>query len=466
MKHRNGDSAVMEEKTKGKRTHAKSISHVGKQGDSFLIKRAFDNSDFWIKIVDFSTKKRKPKMKKGGIKKKESGVVPIQELDLSLSLKKTVIASGDTSYHGPGDAPSTDTISDNGGPKITNVNVHLLLWGSAWLQITTNPSAGSVVNSIDSILTGPYLNSLSQYGVGRGQLVDAFIITSPNPNNPFSEGDVSDMVWNLIDAGYFPEPDDAGGRNELFAFIMPPNVNYNKTNAIGSHSYANDYDFPFDFDKAWYCWVMNNGTIDFVTRVFSHELAEACTDPEGSAVQVNPRNSSSWNEIGDVCQSTDLLNGVRVQSYWSQRDRACIIPTIPSNPEPPEFFRKIVVNAHFHVVDPVLIGSDNVGDFTLSKSAVVDLNSPSTQIIVTSPVVGGESSADLIFNVTWNNDLSVSVNFNSTLYDGSDVDTSTGNNFNLARDTWQSWWVNHHSGDWIEADSCHIDFDIHNIQKP
>jgi len=67
--------------------------------------------------------------------------------------------------------------------------------------------------------------------------------------------------------------------------------------------------------------------LDLITSVFSHELAESVSDPDGDGTQVNPRNSSNWNEICDVCCSSYRLNGVLVQSYWSDRDQACIVPT-------------------------------------------------------------------------------------------------------------------------------------------
>lgn len=448
-------------KVQQKKAQGKSVTHSGKQGDAILVKRAFDNSDFWVKTVDFSKRKRKPKRKKATKKSHMRGIV----LPNIKQHEGRVMPGGRDLSFTADDGTNSHTTSDGGGSKISNVNVHLFLWGSAWLSPSNNPTTSSVINAVDSILTGPYFNALNQYGVGSGTLADAWIITSPNPNNPFSEDDVSDMVWNLIDAGYFPEPDDAGGRNEFFAFIMPPGVNPNRTDGtIGEHSYAGDYDFPFDYDKAWYCWVTNNGTLDSVTKILSHELVEACTDPEGDGWQVDPRSGSSWNEIGDICQnSSGRVNGVMVQAYWSQRDRACIIPTPSTNTQPPEYRRKITVNASFHTVDPGVF-SDDVGDFSQTKSVVVDSNNHTAQIVITSPVVGGESSANLILNITWNNDLSVSVNYSSALFDDSDVDTSGSWSFTLARDTWQSWWINHHSGDWIEADSCHIDFDIHNDQ--
>jgi hypothetical protein len=78
-------------------------------------------------------------------------------------------------------------------------------------------------------------------------------------------------------------------------------------------------------------WVRNDGALNnntSIPRIFSHELVEACTDPEGDAWQINPVNSTNWNEIGDACSSTTVLNGVLVQSYWSQFDHACVIPTV------------------------------------------------------------------------------------------------------------------------------------------
>ena len=72
-------------------------------------------------------------------------------------------------------------------------------------------------------------------------------------------------------------------------------------------------------------WIGNNGTRGNISFLFSHELAESLTDPDGSGWQVEPRNDSDWNEVCDVCSSSFLLNGVRVASYWSNQDNSCIV---------------------------------------------------------------------------------------------------------------------------------------------
>ena len=227
---------------------------------------------------------------------------------------------------GGGDVSSA-TIVDGGGTVLTQVHVQLIFWGSAWTNPGTTPSAGAVTSAVQNVLTGPYMTKLSQYrGVGTGVLRGTTMVTGSNPPNPFTDQNVKDLVSNLIDGGTLPEPDDEGIQL-LYCVIMPPLVGFTNSNVIGEHTYDTDYDFPFDFDKIWIAWVTNNGTLDGVTTIFSHELAEAATDPEGNGIQVAPASPTNWNEIADICTSTGRVNGVRVQSYWSASDNACVIPT-------------------------------------------------------------------------------------------------------------------------------------------
>jgi uncharacterized protein DUF3892 len=66
----------------------------------------------------------------------------------------------------------------------------------------------------------------------------------------------------------------------------------------------------------------------------ANELVEAMTDPRGDGIQINPRNATNWNEIGDVCSTAVRVNGVLATSYFSAADGACIIPTPPPPPPP------------------------------------------------------------------------------------------------------------------------------------
>jgi hypothetical protein len=116
---------------------------------------------------------------------------------------------GDLIFHSGCDAPATTTVSNDGGAIIANVSLQLLFWG-AWWNNNPSPSVAQVVDAVNTILQGPYMTALGQYGVGSGSLQGAWIITGRDPNNPFSDDDAHSIISDLIDQGSFPEPDDPG----------------------------------------------------------------------------------------------------------------------------------------------------------------------------------------------------------------------------------------------------------------
>jgi len=65
---------------------------------------------------------------------------------------------------------------------------------------------------------------------------------------------------------------------------MPAGFKFKSVNPdnVGNHTLLKE---PFHMR---YAWVSNNGTLDYVTIVYSHEIVEACTDLEGSAIQGAP----------------------------------------------------------------------------------------------------------------------------------------------------------------------------------
>ena len=219
------------------------------------------------------------------------------------------------------------SFTDHGGVVLQHVHVQLIFWGGAWIS-TAGPTMGAVTDAVVNMLAGPYMSALNQYrNIGSGllhgaTLVSAQVGTSPaNPPNPFSNTDIETLIRNLIGAGRVPAP--AADAQLFYAVILPRNVNTNQSGVIGEHTF-----FTYSGKNAHYAWVLNFGTAASVTTIFSHELVETCTDPEGSAIlgQAGTCSQGGWCEIGDVCSTTSVVNGVTVQSYWSQRDGACIVP--------------------------------------------------------------------------------------------------------------------------------------------
>jgi hypothetical protein len=211
---------------------------------------------------------------------------------------------------------------DGGGLVLTHVNVYLVYWGSAWAQNPT-PSADDITKSVASILAGPYMSALAQYrNVGSGTLCGNILVTTSDPPKTFSSDDVSNLLKDLINMETVPGPNDMD--QLLYCVIMPVGVSSDQSNVIGEH---------FSPGEDILCaWVMNDGTLDSVTTLFSHELVEACTNPHGDGYQFDAPGQCSaspinWCEIGDICEGIrDDVNGVIVQEYWSASDSACIAP--------------------------------------------------------------------------------------------------------------------------------------------
>ena len=232
-------------------------------------------------------------------------------------------------YDVPGDAQPTDSVHNEGGALILNAQLELLFWGAAWQ--TASPSTTDVASAVEGMLASPYLLGLAEYGFQNATVRGSTIIATPDPPQNYSFDDAGNLVWNLIDDGRFPDPDDDGGRI-LYMVFMPPGTNPplipgTTDTAVGAHSDPDDFDLPDDRDYAWVGWV-SNGPLEQITQVFSHELVEAITDPEphDPAWQMN-RAINDGKEIGDACNNTvDVVDGITVQAYWSERHKSCVIP--------------------------------------------------------------------------------------------------------------------------------------------
>jgi hypothetical protein len=223
-----------------------------------------------------------------------------------------------------GDAQPTDSVTNKGAGTIGNVDLELLFWGNQWWS-ATGPTMNEIIGAVQQLLASPYLSALTQYGFGNVNLRSATLVSQPAPGVPtFSADAVRNMVWALIDDNVFPEPDEAGGKI-IYMVFAPNGSRYNDSGARGAHSTAHDTDL-FDSDDAWVGWI-DNGDLDYIIDVFSHELVEALTDPGPDDGWLMNRNINGGNEIGDACNGTaDRLDGLLVQAYWSEQDKACVIP--------------------------------------------------------------------------------------------------------------------------------------------
>jgi hypothetical protein len=224
------------------------------------------------------------------------------------------------------------TVSDGGGPVLTNVEVVVIFWGSYWTSTSPAPavSADTYYQCFTGIVTGPYMTSMNQYrGVGPGTMLGQFVNTTPpDPSNPYTNSDVETMITTYLQNNASCPPPVAG-HNRFYAVVTPPNIG-NSIGAEGEH-----LNFTYNGVQAFYAWITDDGqgltqaSSNGVVNTFSHELAEACTDPLLTSFTTS--GGDGGDEIGDACNNEYAIvqmNGVtcNVQCYWSAADNACIIP--------------------------------------------------------------------------------------------------------------------------------------------
>jgi hypothetical protein len=215
------------------------------------------------------------------------------------------------------DNATTATVSDGGGPVITHPDVDLIFWGSGWNSAQT--LMNNVISSVDTIMNSPFLTGLTQYrGVGNGQFLRTDLITSTSPAAQTAYAQYAYFVQANLNNGTLSVT--PGMDSQILYMVIPqPGTTDPADNLRGDHSY-----YFSNFGRFHYGFTENINNLDDITTVFSHELAEAATDPEGTAFQVNPRDPTYWNEIGDgeAKGYTYRLDGVLVQSTFSQADHA------------------------------------------------------------------------------------------------------------------------------------------------
>ncbi len=251
------------------------------------------------------------------------------------AVSKKAEAGGDETFNPDYTVTST---TDGGGKVLTDVEVILIFWGSFWTTTPApTPSSDTYKTAIEGILTGPYMSGLREYrGVGQGSLIYTEVYTGTDPKDLYTDSDVVNLIKDRLDNTSMPAP--ASGHNRFYAVIAPKGIRNSITKFAGQHQ-----SFTYNGATGYYAWVDNTGSLtghDCTTKVFSHELVEACTNPDvdtsNNGILVNGKDSGgntiSNDEIGDTCNDqffTLDMNGVQcsVQAYWSKADNICVLPT-------------------------------------------------------------------------------------------------------------------------------------------
>jgi hypothetical protein len=220
-----------------------------------------------------------------------------------------------------GDGNVTAT-NDGGGRVLLNARVNLIYWGKTWSDGQTTPSHSDFTSAFSAIVTGPWGVKLQQYrGASVGSIEAVDVNDSSDPPASFTDADIWTMIDSRITANKVTTPSNSIDR--IYCVVLPTGHSSGDTPFVGQHQVHNRN----GVDVYW-AWVTNDGTLtggNSAPKIFSHEIAEACTDPDlGSGITLT---SSEGDEIGDVCNSTfSVIHGTAQEAYWSAVDHACVLP--------------------------------------------------------------------------------------------------------------------------------------------
>jgi hypothetical protein len=231
-------------------------------------------------------------------------------------------------YFNTGDAGFPQFLAKGTGPFMSVAHIHLIFWGAEWVGAAPPVDPLAVRAAVGSICGSAYMDAAYQYGnFGSVSWKTFFMQSATEPPANFPDSSVSNLLTTLFSGKLIPLPDSENLIDQFYVVFMPSTATSGTAGAGGKHKVFNWTNPATNKSmRVRYAWTLNNSSLDFVTTVFSHELVEAYTDPEGTYIQIQPGNANNWNEVGDICSSVGYVDGIAVQTYWSQQDQACVIP--------------------------------------------------------------------------------------------------------------------------------------------
>jgi hypothetical protein len=220
-------------------------------------------------------------------------------------------------------------LSYHGGPLLSAVQVEAIFWGTAWQQAPQQPLIAQIGKFFSFILKSSLMDVLAQYGVpgkpiGHGSFLGATTVTTPVLKNTVTDKQIQTALQGWIKAKTVPQPN----ANTLYFVYLPPGVVVTLSGQsscaqfCGYHSHVGSQIF-YAVEPFITCagCTFGTGIFDSLTKVSSHELCEAMTDPAGTG-WFDP---TTGDEIGDICNgSVTTLGGFVVQNEWSNNKNACV----------------------------------------------------------------------------------------------------------------------------------------------
>jgi hypothetical protein len=221
-----------------------------------------------------------------------------------------------------------------GGPLLQHVQIESVFYGQDW---STNQglynNAVGLCRYLNDITQSTFMDLLNEYGCGRGNFEDGVI----HPVNPARGNVVDDTeIRYLLDAGIRQGEFDQPGPNQLYVVFTEPDVLVTAGGADSQNQFLGYHDTFYDpaIGPVYYAVIphpIGNADIPGAnyfqqqTIVLSHEVAEACTDPDGQTGWRDP--TIQEGEIGDLAVGIfGELDGYAIQAIYSNYYGGPVLP--------------------------------------------------------------------------------------------------------------------------------------------
>jgi hypothetical protein len=223
--------------------------------------------------------------------------------------------------------------STNDGMQHPTVNY--IFSGSYWSTAQGQQDELALLNSAKSIMSGPYLSGLTQYGSdGKANFGTSWNDAATVPSNPSISALHSFLQNSITNHNAAPGSND-WQHAPIYVVVSDPNSsagNYGGYNAGGTYLQSILwFTIPENMHMIWAGTALQNGKVwkDQYIVTLSHELAETMSDPDSKGITINPPNGPQIAD-GEAEAGTYgyvyRLSGEMVQAYWSRQDNAFIVP--------------------------------------------------------------------------------------------------------------------------------------------
>ncbi len=225
--------------------------------------------------------------------------------------------------------------------------VHLIFSGPYWNTAQGQQNEQTIIASTKNIVGGPYLSGLKQYGSdGKATYANSWNASSTVAGNPTTTA-LQSFLQNEIDLNPAGQPDLLADSQHAPIYVVLSDPTSSGAGQNGGYNASGTYDryiFAANVHMIWvgtgkFAGETNAQWKDILTSAISHELAETISDPSLPG-NITPGNrlpagigASAVPQIGDFEPEGSggskygyRLNGDLMQPYWSQNDKAFIVP--------------------------------------------------------------------------------------------------------------------------------------------